>query len=146
MPHMSYFRPISCYNTIYKIITKVLLNRLQQVIGDLISHNQSAFLKGRSISDSLLLAHELVRGFNNPMGSRLCMKVDLKKAFDTVNREYIYYMFHCMGFSCKWTNWIKDAFPLLLFPLCSMAPPLVTSEVIGELGRVVLYPLVCLFW
>jgi len=48
-----------------------------------------------------------VRDFNNPMRSRLCLKVDLQKAFDNVNREFIYYMMHCMGFSCKWISWIR---------------------------------------
>jgi len=89
---LSDFRPIACCNLLYKLITKILSNRLQGVIDDLISLNQSAFLKGRQISDCTLLAHELVRDFNKPMGSRVCMKVDLKKAFDSVNREFIYYM------------------------------------------------------
>ena len=72
------------------------------------SFNQSAFLKGRNICDASLLAHELVRDFSNPMGSRICLKVDLQKAFDTVNREFIYYMFHCMRFPYKWINWITE--------------------------------------
>ena len=62
---------------------------------------QCAFLKERLISDASLLAHEMVRHFNNPMGSRFCLKVDLQKAFDTVSREFVYYMFHCMRFSHK---------------------------------------------
>ena len=86
---LSDFRPISCCNTIYKLISKILANRLQRVIGELISPNQSAFLKGRIISDVSLLAHELVRDFNKPMGSRLCLKVDLQKSFDTVDRIYL---------------------------------------------------------
>jgi len=78
---------------------QTMANRLQQVIGELISPNQSAFLKGRLISDTSLLAHELVRDFNNPMGSRISLKVELQKAFNTVNREFVCYMFHCMGFN-----------------------------------------------
>ena len=78
----------------------MLVNRLQQVIEELISQNQSAFLKGRLISDASFLAHELVRDFSNQMGNRLCLKVDLK-AFDMVNTEFVYYMFHCMGFPYK---------------------------------------------
>jgi len=77
------------------------------VINGLISENQSAFIHGRIISDATLLAHELVRDFNNPMGSRLCLKVDLQKAFDNVNREFLYYRMHCMGFSSKWIGWIR---------------------------------------
>lgn len=105
---LSDFRPIACCNLLYKLITKLLTNRLQMVIDDLISLNQSAFLKGRQISDCSLLAHELVRDFNKPMGSRVCMKVDLKKAFDSVNREFIYYILHCMGFPHTWIVWIQE--------------------------------------
>ena len=84
---LSYYRPISCCNVLYKLITKVLFNRLKMVIDYLISENQSAFIHGRLISDATLLAHELVKNFNIPMGSRLCLKVDLqKKTYDNVNR------------------------------------------------------------
>ena len=80
---------------------------LKAVIHDLISENQSAFLQGRKISDATMLAHELVRDFNNPMGSRLCLTIDLLKAFDNVTREFIYYMMHCIGFSHTWIGWIR---------------------------------------
>jgi len=52
--HLNDFRPISCYHTLYKIITEVIDNRPQQVIRDLISPNQCAFLQGRIISDASL--------------------------------------------------------------------------------------------
>jgi len=38
----------------------------------------------------------------------MCLKIDLQKAFDTVKREFIYYIMHCMGFSYKWINWIEE--------------------------------------
>jgi len=47
------------------------------VVEELISPNQTAFLKGGLISDCSLLAHEVIRDFNKPMGSRACLKVDL---------------------------------------------------------------------
>lgn len=89
---LSDFKPISCCNLLYKLITKILVNRLQLAIDDLISLNQSAFLGGRQISDCTLLAHELIRDFNNLMGSRACMKIDPRKAFDSVNRVYLLYL------------------------------------------------------
>jgi len=59
----------------------VLANKLQSVVGELITENQSALLKGRLICDCSLLAHELIRDFNKPMRSRACIEVDLQKGF-----------------------------------------------------------------
>ncbi|XP_020266328.1 uncharacterized protein LOC109841800 [Asparagus officinalis] len=102
------YRPISCCNVIYKIITKILANRLKLVIGELISKNQHAFLQGRHIGECSLLAHELLRDFNKNHGKRACFKIDLHKAFDSINREFVYYIMHCMGFPVKWINWIRE--------------------------------------
>jgi len=65
-------RPISSSNLLYKIITEVLANLLQHVISELISPNQNAFLQGRHTSDATLLAHELIRDFNCPIGTKMC--------------------------------------------------------------------------
>ncbi|PKI56117.1 hypothetical protein CRG98_023471 [Punica granatum] len=61
---MKDFRPISCCNVVYKCITKVLANRLKEVLPDIISLNQTTFVQGRRISDNVLLAHELVRNYH----------------------------------------------------------------------------------
>ena len=102
------------------------------VINGLISENQSAFIHGRIISDATLLAHELVRDFNNPMGSRLCLKVDLQKAFDNVNRKFLYYRMHCMGFSSKWIGWIRAG---LECPTFSIMLNGVLQQVISQSNR-----------
>jgi len=106
---LSDFRPISCCNILYKIISKVLCNRLQVVINGLISLNQNAFLKKRHISDCSLLAHEILRDFkkkNSPKGC--CLKIDLHKAFDSVNREFVYHIMKSMGFPKVWIHWIRE--------------------------------------
>lgn len=53
---VSDFRPIACCNTLYKVITKILANRIVAVLNDLISPSQNAFVKGRIIRDNILLA------------------------------------------------------------------------------------------
>jgi len=98
--NLSDYRPISCCNVLYKLITKVLSNnRLLRVIRNLVSFNQNAFIKDRNISDCSLLAHELIRDFEKRLGHKCaCFKIDLHKAFDSLNREFIYFLMFCMKF------------------------------------------------
>ena len=60
---MKEFRPIFCCSVIYKCITKILANRLQRFLLDIIGKNHSAFTVGRSISDNIFMAQELVKGY-----------------------------------------------------------------------------------
>jgi len=60
------------------------------------------------MGDCSLLAHELLRDFNKEHGKRACIKVDLQKAFDRINRKFVYYMIHCMNFPIKWISWIQE--------------------------------------
>lgn len=54
------YRPISLTNELYRFISRIIRNRLKGIMGKLISQNQSAFIPGRSISDNILLCHDLM--------------------------------------------------------------------------------------
>ncbi|KAK2653134.1 hypothetical protein Ddye_012990 [Dipteronia dyeriana] len=84
---MADFRRISCCNTLYKIIAKIIANRIKPCLPNIISPSQSAFMAGRRIGDNILLVQELMRDYHNDAGMpKLALKVDLMKAFDMVIR------------------------------------------------------------
>ncbi|KAE8664042.1 putative membrane-associated kinase regulator 6-like [Hibiscus syriacus] len=92
------FRPISCCSVVYKTITRVLVNRLTPYFLGMISHNQSAFVKGRNIVDNTLLAQEIVKGYSRrSLSPRCAIKIDLQKAFDSVNWSFLLSVLEAMG-------------------------------------------------
>ena len=84
------FRPISCCNLVYKIITKIIANRMKPILQKSISNNQATFLKDRSLGENVLLASELVRNYRSSSCPKSCMlKVDIRKAFDTLSWDFV---------------------------------------------------------
>lgn len=82
---LSNFRPISCYNTIYKCIARILVMHIMELASCLIGSEQSAFIPGRRIVDNILVAHEIVLGYHSKKGKVRCaMKIDIQKAYDSI--------------------------------------------------------------
>ncbi|KAJ9535293.1 hypothetical protein OSB04_un001605 [Centaurea solstitialis] len=101
------FRPIACCNVIYKCISKVLVNRLKNYLDILVDKNQSAFIPNRQICDNVLLAQELMRGYHRQRGVRRCaFKVDIQKAYDTVNWNFLETALKWFGFHPCMICWI----------------------------------------
>jgi hypothetical protein len=104
---MGDYRPIACCNLVYKCITKILANRLVPGLDEVISSNQGAFIPKRSIAENILLAQEVVCDYHKEKGTPRCtLKVDLMKAYDSVDWEYILHCLYCFGAPARFVAWI----------------------------------------
>lgn len=106
--HMRDYRSIACCTTIYKCTAKILANQMRIVLPELISPNQVAFVAGRSISDNILLAHELVQNYHRSgVSPRSAIKIDLYKVFDSLDWQFILNLLQVVGSLEKFIHWIK---------------------------------------
>ena len=109
------FRPISLIGSIYKIISKVLANRPREVLGSLLSPSQNTFIQGRQIQDSVLIVNESVDSRLKFGVPGLICKLDLEKAYDHVNWNFLMYLMERCGFGAKWHNWVQFCISLVRF-------------------------------
>ena len=117
------FRPISLVGGIYKIISKVLANQLRRVAHGLISDSQNAFVKGKQILDSILIASECIDSrLKSGVPGVLC-KLDVEKAYDHVSWDFLMYMFQRCGFSEKWRKWVRYCISTVKFSILISGSP-----------------------
>lgn len=94
-------RPISLCNVLYKLISKVLTDKLKIVLPDIIAPNQSAFVPGRLIMDNIILAYEVSHFMQNkgsgPIGYAT-FKLDMSKAYDRVEWHFLKSIMRKIGF------------------------------------------------
>ena len=99
-------RPITLLNTELKILARVLANRLQLVISDLIGPEQTYAVKGRSIHDNLHLIREVLEGIKDDTEAAL-ISLDQSKAFDRVDHRFLASVLETAGFKPDFRRWIS---------------------------------------
>ena len=102
------FRPISLCNVIYKIISKVFANRLKLILPNIISPTQSAFVPGRLITDNVLVTYETLQTMHSRKKGKkgsLALKLDISKAYDQVEWQFLQGIMAKLGFPMTWINW-----------------------------------------
>ncbi|PKU62681.1 integrator complex subunit 11 [Dendrobium catenatum] len=106
----SKFRPISLCQTVYKIIAKVLVNRLKGLLPKILAEEQAAFVPGRAISDHCLLAQEMTNKFRVSTSTKgfVALKIDMEQAYDKMSWRTLELVLNRMGFPEKFPNWIMS--------------------------------------
>jgi hypothetical protein len=92
----------------YKLLAKVLTNRLRSVIGYVVSDAQSAFVRGKQILDGILIANEAVDEATPLNKELLLFKVDFEKAYDLVDLKFLNAVMVNMNFPTIWRKWISE--------------------------------------
>lgn len=106
---MGEFQPISLCNVVYKVISKVLANRLKVFLPSIISANQSAFLPGRLISDNVVVSFEIMHFLKRKTKGKdgfMAIKLDMSKACDRLEWSYLRVVLSRLGFADRWINLI----------------------------------------
>ncbi|KAF7818437.1 reverse transcriptase [Senna tora] len=103
------FRPISLCNSLYKIISKILVNRIKPILPNLICENQAAFIRGRRATDNVILANEVIHSYNRKKSRKfgwMMISLDLEKAYDKLNWSFISSILTNMNFPPETTSLI----------------------------------------
>lgn len=101
---MKDLKSIGLCNVLYKVISKVMTNRFQPIMSKIINEEQNAFLKGRLISDNILLGHELAHSLNQRKSGKnygMALKLDVSNAYECVERTFLNHMTQKFGFHEK---------------------------------------------
>ncbi|GJR16960.1 RNA-directed DNA polymerase, eukaryota [Tanacetum coccineum] len=103
------YRPISLIGSFYKIVGKLLANRIASVVEDLISTEQSAFVKGRRIMDGLMILNEILNWCKKEKKTTLVFKIGFEKAYESIRWDYLQDVMIKMRFGRKWCAWIRGS-------------------------------------
>ncbi|GJW30771.1 hypothetical protein Tco_0047646 [Tanacetum coccineum] len=119
LKRVSDFRPISCCNIVYKCISKFITNRINGSLNSLVDDCQSAFIPSRQISYNILLSQELMRNCHRKSGpSKVSFKIDIQKAYDSVDWGFFRQCLIHFVFPWKMINWIMNCMTSPSYTIC----------------------------
>ncbi|CAI8589995.1 unnamed protein product [Vicia faba] len=105
---MDNFSHISIANFKFKIISKTFVDRLSRIMIFLVSKEHKGFIKRRNIKDYLCLAYEVANLLDRKtLGGNTALKVDITKAFDTINWSFLIKVLELYGFNNTFCHWIS---------------------------------------
>ena len=101
------WRPISLINVDIKVASKAIANRLKAVIHNLISVDQTAYVKGRFIGESIRVINDLIEHIIREDEEGILFSADIEKAFDSVDHNFLFSALKRYGFGTEFVNFIK---------------------------------------
>lgn len=119
---LSQFRPISLCKFSLKVFTKVMANRLKRILNTIISPDQSAFVPGRMIQDSITIAQEVIHFLQRKRKGNegfVAIKLDFNKAYNRVEWDFLNALLLKMGFCSRWVNWVMECLTSVKFSVCA---------------------------
>lgn len=120
------FRPISLYNVIYKLVLKVLINRLKQILPHIISNNQSVFMPRCLITDDIIVAYETLHFMKTRQklhkGS-MTVKLDISKAYNKLEWIFLEAIMRRLGFDEEWISKVMTCVTMVTFAVLVNSQP-----------------------
>ncbi|CAI5484392.1 unnamed protein product [Closterium sp. Yama58-4] len=101
------YRPITLLNFTYKVLARVLADRMKKFLGRVISPEQYGFLPGRRLTDAVGLVADIIDTARRDNEDWFLLLVDFKKAFDSVSRGYLFRTMRAMGFPDRFVKWVE---------------------------------------
>ena len=120
------FRTISLYNVIYKIVSKVIANRLKPFLNNIILETQSAFTTSRLITDNVLIAFESLHHMKTSCtrkSSYMALKLDMSKAYDRVEWIFLDKILLKLGFQNSWVSLIMECISTVTYSILVNGEP-----------------------
>ena len=106
------YRPISLTNVDYRIVAFVLANRVQNVIGSIVNHDQTAYIKGRYMGTNIRLVSDVIDYYDTLDKSGLLLMIDFKKAFDSLEWNFLFKTLKLFNFGPSFIKWINTIYTL----------------------------------
>ena len=117
------FIAISLCNVVYKIISKVIVNRLKALLPALVSEEKIGYVEGRQILNNIIQAHEVVHSLKSNKQASMIIQLDLVKSYDKVSSSYIRVVLKAYGFDQNWIRWVMALVTMTSFSILLNGAP-----------------------